>query len=140
MPKLQSSGKGVVLLIVIGVIFISVLFAGIALKLITSQSSLTQHQVYRIKAYYAAKGIMNYAQDMLRKGTWTPHDSNKRYVCHSKVAGGNCSSLSVSPPYYATISTDSNIPYDILVTIYPLNQALVGTVTQLDIKTKYTSS
>lgn len=147
MLKGNTSQKGVILLIVLGTVVIVIIFAGVILGLMTSQSRLTLHQVSRTKAHYAAKGIMNYSLDMLRKGEaaggWAADPANNRYVCHSKSAGGNCAGLGQSPPYYATIPTDSDIPYNILVTIYPLNRtnpssSLDGQVTQLDIKTDYT--
>ena len=138
--------KGVILLIVLATIMVVVILSGVVLGIITNQSSLTRHKIDRAKAYYAAKGIMNYALDMLSKGAsgggWSADPTNNRYACHSKVSGGNCSSLGVSAPYYATIPTDSDIPYNVLVTIYPLNNAdninLNGKVTQLNIKTDYT--
>ncbi len=142
MFKGNAPEKGVILLIVLGTVLIVVILAGVILGLVTSQSRLTLHQVSRTKVYYAAKGIMNYSLDMLRKGEaaggWAADSTNNRYACHSKVAGGNCASLGQSPPYYATILTDSDIPYNILVTIYPLDKAIGNTVTQLDIKTDYT--
>lgn len=135
MLKPASSSKGVVLLIVLGTILIVVVLAAIVLRTVTSQSRLTHHQVSRIKAYYASKGIMNYAQDMLRKGEaaggWDAGAVTK-YACM-----GDCSGMGVSA-YNYTIPTDSDIPFNVLVTIYPQNTALGNTVTQLDIKTQYT--
>ncbi len=73
---------------------------------------------------------------MLRKGAWVAGAANK-YACM-----GNCSSLGVPSPDYS-IPSDTDMPYNILVTIHPLNQAdnaqLNGKTTQLDIKTQYTS-
>ena len=137
MPKPGSAERGVILLIVLGTVLIVIILSGVMLKTVSNQSRLTHHQVSRIKAYYAIKGIMNYAQDMLRKGTWAPDPvTNNRYACL-----GDCSGLGVSAPDYP-IPADSDIPYNILVTIYPLNRAdnasLNGKVTQLNIKTDYT--
>jgi len=135
MPEDEINKKGVVLLLVVATILVFVVLSGAILATISNQSRLTHHQVSRIKAYYAGKGIMNYAQDMLRRGTalggWAV-DASYRYACHR-----NCSAWGVSSPNYV-IPVDSDIPYNILVTIYPLNQALGNTVTRLDIKTDYT--
>ncbi len=142
MSRRRNTEKGVVLLIVLATLLVVVILSSVILNAITNQSRLTNHQISRIKAYYADRGMMTYALEMLRKGEgaggWAADPTNNRYVCHSKVVGGDCSSLGISPPYYATITTDAFIPYDILITIFPLNQALGNTVTRLDIKTDYT--
>ncbi|MFA5095977.1 MAG: hypothetical protein WC478_01410, partial [Candidatus Omnitrophota bacterium] len=83
-----GSSRGIVLLIVMGVILIVVILSAIILRTSTSQSRLTLHQTSRIKAYYAAKGIMNYALDKLRKNEWSAPASGSRYACH-----GNCASM-----------------------------------------------
>jgi len=132
MPNPEANESGIVLIIVLAIILVVVILSGAMLRTIISQSRLTHHQVSRIKAYYAGKGMMNYVQDMLRKGTWTADATNKKYACHR-----DCSGLGVPAPNYI-IPTDNDILYNILVTIYPLNQALSNTVTQLDIKTEYT--
>ncbi|MDD5409570.1 MAG: hypothetical protein PHC71_05735 [Candidatus Omnitrophica bacterium] len=136
MYKLRDPKKGVILLIVLATILIITILAGVVLGVITNQSRLTQHKIARIKAYYAARGIMNYANYMIKAGAWIPSTTQNRYACL-----GNCSALGVSSPTYA-IPTDADIPYNILVRIHPLNQAdiasLNGQVTQLDIKVDYT--
>ena len=45
--------------------------AVVVLRIISSQSRLTHHQVGRIQALYAGKAGVVFAVDMLRKGTWT---------------------------------------------------------------------
>jgi len=135
MPRRKNTEKGVVLFIVLGTLFIVVILSGVILRTITSQSTFTHHQVSRIKAYYAGKGIMNYSLDQLRKGTWVPGGGN-RYACL-----GDCSGFGVATPDYV-IPADAELAYNILVTIYPLNRAdnasLDTKVTQLNIKTDYT--
>ncbi len=139
MPNFKTSRKGVVLLIVLGTVIAVSFLAAVILTMISNHSRLTHHQVNRINAYYAAKGIMNYAQDMLRKGGtaggWDADPAVNRYACL-----GNCAGLGVSSPTY-TIPPDSDMLYNILVTIYPLNHAdnasLNGKVTQFNIKVDY---
>lgn len=128
-----NNRKGVILFIVLSVVLVVVILSGVILTIISSQSRLTHHQVSRIKAYYASKGIMNYALEMLRIGTWVPNASGgaNKYACHR-----GC--IDVSFPAAYTINTDPDIPYIIQVTIHPKNDALGSTVTQLDIKTQYT--
>ncbi|MDD4954382.1 MAG: hypothetical protein PHG40_05715 [Candidatus Omnitrophica bacterium] len=140
MLKRNTARKGVILLIVLATLLVVIILAGVILSIVTNQTRLTTHQVGRIKAYYAGKGMMNYTLDMLRKGTWAAHATDKRYACH-----GDCTALGVPSPTY-TIPADTDIPYNILVTIYPLNQLdinniayplLNGKVTQLNVKVDY---
>ncbi|MDD5196340.1 MAG: hypothetical protein PHV92_01745 [Candidatus Omnitrophica bacterium] len=140
MLKYNTARKGVVLFIVLATILVVTILAAVILGLVSNQFRLTTHQVSRIKAYYAGKGVMNYALDMLRQGTWSPDASGSgtnRYACH-----GNCTALGGTPPYTYTIPTDSDIPYNILVTIFPRDAAenalLMGNVTQINIRTEYT--
>jgi len=56
---------------VLGTIIIVAILITVILSIISSQSRITQHQVSRIQAYYAAQAGMNYALEMLRTGLWT---------------------------------------------------------------------
>ena len=131
MPERRTPESGVILLLVVSVIMVVVVLAGVVLTIVNNQSRLTHHQVERIKAYYATKGIMYYAQEMLRVGTWTAGGAAK-YAC---FAAKGCID---SVPNNYPMADDPDIPYKIQVTIYPLNGAFSGTATQLDIKTDYT--
>ena len=129
---MKNNKKGAILFIVLAVIILVVILSGVILSIISSQSRLTHHQVSRIKAYYAGKGMMNYTLEKLRTGVWAPHSSQNRYACHRGCID------SVTPTY--TIPTDADIPYKVQVTIRRLNGALSNTVTQLEIKTQYTDN
>ena len=127
----MRDSKGVVLFIVLGLILVVVVLAAVILSIISSQSRLTHHQVSRIKAYYAGKGMMNYASDMLRKGTWSlPPTGSLYYGCHKGCID------SVIENY--DIPDDADIPYKIQITIHPDNTGPGGVTAQLDIKTDYT--
>jgi Tfp pilus assembly protein PilX len=126
MPKRKTNKRGVVLFVVLAIILVVAILSSVVLKAVTNQSRLTHHQVSRIQAYYAGKGVMNYALDMLRKGTWALPPSGVRYACHR-----NCAGMGVPSPTYA-IPTDSDIPYSILATLYSNGR--------IDIKTDYTYS
>ena len=129
---MKNNKKGAILFIVLAVIIIVVILSGVILSIVSSQSRLTHHQVSRIKAYYASKGIMNYAMEKLRTGIWVPHATVNRYACHRGCID------SVTETY--DIPDDPDIPYKVQVTIHPLNTSLSNTVTQLDIKTQYTDN
>ncbi len=51
---------------VLAILFGVILMSGVVLNLITSQSKLTDHQVKRMQAYYAAQAGMNYGFEQLR--------------------------------------------------------------------------
>ncbi len=57
--------KGVALLMTIGMLLMAVILANVVLTLMLSHSRLTQHQVGRIQAYYAAMAGINMAVDNL---------------------------------------------------------------------------
>lgn len=134
---MASNKKGVILFIVLATVLIVVILAGVILSLISSQSRLTNHQVSRIKAYYAAKGIMNYVLEKLRVGDggWVPPASagGRIFACHGGSGGciDNCAPV-LEIPY------DEDLPDKIQVTIYGKNAALNNTVTRIDIKVQYT--
>jgi len=137
MPKPNAAKReGVVLLIVLGTLLVVIVLAGIILSIISSQSRLSNHQISRIKAYYASRGMVNYALEMLRDGTWVADATANVTACHR-----DCSGFGVPSPVYS-IPTDVDIPYNVLVIIYPLNSAenteLNGNVTQINVKTDYT--
>ena len=122
-----------VLFIVLATVLVVIILAGVVLMVISSQSRLTNHQISRIKAYYAGRGIMNYVLEKLQKGDplWAP-GSGVKHACFAvkgciDAVGNN-----------APIPDDPDIPYKIQVTIYPINAALGNTVTQFDVKTDYT--
>ncbi|MFA5287045.1 MAG: hypothetical protein WC394_02090 [Candidatus Omnitrophota bacterium] len=128
---MKNNKKGVILFIVLAVVMIVVILSGVILSIISSQSRLTNHQVSRIKAYYAAKGIMNYALERLRTGDWVPTSD----IQHACLLPQGCIDAAVSNDY--PIPEDPDITYKVQVAIYPENSALGNTVTQIDIKTEY---
>jgi len=136
---MSNNKRGVVLFIVLGVVLVGVILAAVILSIVSSQSRLTHHQVSRIKAYYAAKGIMNYANEKLRKGDWVPSSTagTFKYACHS--SDGTCIDA-VTEDY--DIPYDNDLGYKVQVKIFPINTAdnaqLTGKVTQIEIKTNYT--
>jgi len=124
--------KGVILFIVLATILVVAILSGVILSIISSQSRLTHHQVSRIKAFYAGKGMMNYTLEMLRKGNWVlPSSGNLSYACHR-----GCIDSGVTETY--TIPTDADIPYKIQVTIHPNGTGPNGVGAKLQIKTEYT--
>jgi Tfp pilus assembly protein PilX len=68
--------KGIALFMVLGTLLVVVILAFIMLNIILSHSRLTQHQVNRIQAYYAAMAGINYALEQLRIGAWTFNNPN----------------------------------------------------------------
>ena len=71
MDKLNSQKSGVALLIALGTVLMVAILGLVVLRHVSSSSSLTQHQVGRTQAYYAAKAGVNYVYDELRRGDLT---------------------------------------------------------------------
>ena len=69
MFKFFKKKSGIILFIALMTLLIVVLLANVVLSLMSSQSRITQHQIGRIQAFYAAQAGMVYALEMLRKGT-----------------------------------------------------------------------
>ena len=145
--------RGIILFIVLATVIIVSILAGVILTTISSQSRLSNHQVSRIKAYYAGKAAMNYTIERLRKVTWilppatTP--PTYYYACHKNCidAGASSSTVHVGSAdvtYNIIDPTDGtsneDIPYNIQVKIYPdkTGPAPANTVAKLEIKTQYT--
>lgn len=139
MFKRKAAEKGVVLLIVLGTVLVISVLTTALLAIIYNQSRLTHHQVSRIKAYYAAIGIMNYAQEQLRKGVWVPNPDGITYKYACFTAKGCIDAVTNDYP----IADDADIPYKVQVKIFPLGTVDVGWftgsgITQIEIKTDYT--
>ena len=60
--------KGVILVVIIGVMLVIFTLALAALFLMTQQSRIAEHKIKRTKAFFAAQAGMVYALEQLRKG------------------------------------------------------------------------
>lgn len=121
--------KGVVLLFVLGTILITVILANVVLRIMLNQSRLTHHQISRIRAYYADLAGMNLALEKIRLGDWGPA-AVVRYGC---INGPVDSGVSCD-----FTNSDSDIPYNVQIALYPTGSGLNGAGSKLDIKTNYT--
>lgn len=121
--------KGTALFLVLSTLLIVVILANIALRIAASHSRLTNHQVSRIRAYYAAQAALVYTTEKLRKGTagvpggWKAGSADK-YAClnHCIDTGSNIpwTDLAVGTSPAVTYSwSDSDIPYNVQVIIHP---------------------
>ncbi|MDO8488931.1 MAG: hypothetical protein Q7S42_02315 [Candidatus Omnitrophota bacterium] len=82
----NCSKKGIILLIVLGVILLVVSLTTVILRIISNQSRLTHHQVSRIQAQYAAKAGVIYALDKLRRNDdvgWPASGEYIKTMCRS---------------------------------------------------------
>ena len=95
---LNRDKKGIVLFIVIGIIMVVVVLSIVILRMIANQSRLTNHQVTRIQAQYAAKAGMVYALEMLRTGAWVYSVSPPVNTCPNP---GGC--VVVDPDFTSSI-------------------------------------
>lgn len=76
MLKIKNNKRGMVLLMVLGVVIVVGVLSSALLQIMLSQYSLTSHQTARIQAYYAGLAAMNYALEQLRTGVWTYTPTN----------------------------------------------------------------
>lgn len=127
--------KGTALFIVLSTLLVVVILANIALRIAASHSRLTNHQVSRIRAYYAAQAALVYTMEQLRKGTWKAPEATQatKHAClNSCVDTGVSASTDHavgSPPTDVTYSwNDSDIPYNVQVKIFAKGTGPTGPV------------
>ena len=130
----QKGARGVALLLVLATTLVIMILANIVLAIISSQGRLTQHQVSRVRAYYAAQAALVYTMEMLRNGTpapWKPNPGGgkNKYACLN-----GCVDTGVNADY--NIPADTDIPFRVQVAIYPKNDP--NKPVQLDAKVDYT--
>jgi len=103
--------RGIALILVLAFILAIVVIANIALFIMSSQTRFTQHQVERIRVYYAAQAGINYALEQLRTGVW----------------GAGAYTLGTCDPGPCDVP-DLDIPFQVNITI----GAPVGGIRQVD--------
>lgn len=121
--------KGIALFIVLGIIMVVVALTTVILRVTSTQSRLTHHQIERIRAYYADKAGMNLAFYKLRTGDWTAPASGVKYYC----INGSVDSITCTAP----VVNDLDIPYHVQIAVYPQYSGINQTI-KLEIKTSYT--
>jgi len=60
--------KGIVLVVVLGVLIVLSILAIVALSLMTQESRIAEHKIKRMRAFYAAQAGEIHALEQLRKG------------------------------------------------------------------------
>jgi len=120
--------KGVILVVVMGILIVLSILALVGLYLISQESRIAEHKIRRMKAFYAAQAGMVIALEELRRGNWTISPTSDRYYC---LNGAVDSGVSCSD----TVS-DSNIPYNVQVKVGPQGGGVLGT-SELEIKVEY---
>ena len=93
--------KGMILFIVIGIFLVVGILSTVTLRVVTSHSRLTHHQVSRIQALYAAKAGVIYALDKLRRNDdptcWDPSPALP-YTRYIKRSGSGCDIIEPNLP------------------------------------------
>lgn len=121
--------KGVVLVVVIGVMLVIFTLALAALFLMTQESRIAEHKIKRTKAFFAAQAGMVLVLEKLRLGTWSIPPGGTRKFCINCTAG--------CPP--ARRVSDPDIPYEVWMRVSALgggSNPVAGTA-QIDIKVEY---
>lgn len=122
----NRSKEGAILFIVVGIIMVVSVLAIAMLRIITSQSRLTHHQVSRIQSQYAAKAAVIYALDKLRRNddpAWPASGQFSKTMCRS--------GCDINEP---------SLPYSIQridITVYDIGTGISGT-RKVTAKTIYT--
>jgi Tfp pilus assembly protein PilX len=120
--------KGVALALVLLVILVVVILSNVALSIMNSQNRLTQHQVSRLRAYYASQGAMNLAFERLRANNTASFS-----LCPTAAA---CNTP--GPPLGGNAVIDVDIPFRVDVTVGAAGSSIDGIGRQLTITTDYT--
>jgi Tfp pilus assembly protein PilX len=107
-PAKSHDLKGSVLYLVLTIILLVVILASIIISVSTSSVVLTQHQIHRIQAYYAAQAAVNLALEHIRAGTW---DTGSYSLC----SDGSCT------------ENDPDIPYQVDISVGAAGSGLDGT-------------
>lgn len=120
--------RGVALFFVLAILFMVMMLANLVLNLINSQSRLTNHQVRRIQAYYAAQAGTNYAFEQLRLGnnTWLTNSSSSKSfrICGGNYSAANpslCSGNNLTEPSFPPLINYVNITVGPLGSLRPIN-------------------
>jgi len=96
--------KGVVLFLILAALAIAIILAAALLSLMLNQARITNHQVSRVRAFYAAQAGINLAMEQLRTHVWvgtgTHILSKDTAICSS--AGNIC---------------DDDIPFPVTINI-----------------------
>ena len=106
--------KGVVLFFVLAMLLVVVILANVVLNLITSHFKLSDHEVRRTQAFYAAQAGINYAYEQLRLGnaSWLT-TTNPKDV---RICGNAFSALCSGPNDFVEPFFPAPINY-VLITI-----------------------
>jgi hypothetical protein len=104
----------------------------VTLRVISSQSRLTHHQLSRIRAYYADKAGMNLVFDKLRSGDWTQDLAAIKYYC---INGKVDSEIACTLPIFS----DPLLPH-VQIKIYPKSPPGLNGTAKIEIKTDYTDT
>ena len=102
---------------VIASILIAMVFAGVILNLVLSQSRLSIHSSSRVQAYYASLAGSNYAFEMLRTTVWPPTGPYTHVMCQSLTnpdccVNGTCTSCDIAEPNLPNTISCVNILID----------------------------
>lgn len=122
MPALNR--RGAALIIVLTTVLIVAILAAVILGLILSNARISEHNLSRTKAYYAALAGMNLAQDRLRIGAW---GTGTYTICNTAGCGDDP----------VTKVEDPDIPYNVTIQIFDPGTADDGSGRKLNITVDY---
>jgi len=112
MLRSNSPAKGVALIAVLTVLLVVAILGSIMAMLMSSQGTLTHHQVQRVRASYAAQAGINLAYSKLCQGLWA-YNTNYAINCTSAACTG-----AVTNP--ANRFSDPGIPFEVIIRVGPV--------------------
>ncbi|MCM8797398.1 MAG: hypothetical protein NC923_05950 [Candidatus Omnitrophica bacterium] len=110
MVRFKKEERGVVLVLVVGILIVVTLLIGAILSILASQYRFTHHKISRIQAYYVAFAGLNYAVEMLRQGVWSGCDSGVTYTLNDNTFPSSIVNKNVTIVVYCPQFTDNTAP------------------------------
>lgn len=113
MSKSDKSVKGVALVAVLTVLLVVAILGSIIAMLMSSQGTLTHHQIQRVRASYAAQAGINLAYSKLCQGLW-PYNDRFAINCASAACTGSVTNDALHR------YSDPGIPFEVIITVGPV--------------------
>ena len=111
MARSNRPVQGVALVAVLTVLLVVAILGSIMAMLMSSQGTLTHHQIQRVRASYAAQAGINLAYSKLCQGVWA-YNTNYALNCVSAAC-----TASVSAP---NRFSDPGIPFEVIINVGPV--------------------
>jgi Tfp pilus assembly protein PilX len=136
--KLLKNTRGVAIFVVFITIIMVIIFANVMLTMMLSHARLTQHQLGRIQAYYAALAGINYAFDRIRAGdvNWIPESQTPPATEVIRTICNGCTAPNINEPDLGPNNPLSSVQ-EVRITIGQLGSGLTPESRRIVVTTTY---